>query len=615
MFNSKLSRRQLLKAGASSAVLALVGSGDGSGASASDREITSAAIHPAIGIARIGNSTSGYYIGPELPGTVPRARGGFKDASGAIKRQAARFRIYGLDRNRRVVRELTSEEAEITWRAHLTNAKAAWYDFNTALDIPEAQPTKRRNAIYAGAARDALIIDPGVRAISGRRRGPVVFDRGSFFGIEAPLGELRTDDSGRLLVLGGSGQSFSPFGARLTTFANNEGWCDDASDGPVTATVRLGRRMLPVTPAWVIVGPPNYGPALATGYRTLYDVMTQTMIDLGLLSPPKRVSFLSDIYPLFDRLSQLQWVNHGMLDRYGWQSPEDFLDPGLVARLANPSPENEPFRRGLFDRFRNPDYATMQPDALPPLYGDAVAIPANSPRDWLAVTAVQYANLARWADGDFVNDLASADPSGERFEDLPIEAQPMALDRAALEACLGDAFHPGCEATWPMRIGWMYSGLFRLRHREEPEPDYGDVLTPEQALARNGPLDGCVPGSITRWLAVPWQTDSASCRSGYEPQIDPYLPTFWAARVPNHVLTQQSYETVRDLSLPLAVRQQAFNTRAAFFRDIDQPTNEQTLERMVENWFRLGLVEERPGPGDDAFPRAMRVESESGFPE
>ena len=615
MFHSKLSRRQLLKAGASSAVLALVSPGSGSGASASDAEITSAAIHPAIGIARIGNSTSDYYLGPELPGTVPLAPDGFKDACGALKRQAARFRLYGLDRNGRVVRELTAEEAEITWRVHLTNAKAAWYDFHTALDIPEAQPTTRRNATYVGAERAALVIDPGVRAISGRCRGPVVFDGGRFLGLEAPLGELRTDEAGRLLVLGGGGQSFSPFGARLTTFANNDGWCDDTSDGPVTASVRLGRRWLPVAPAWVIIGPPNYGPALATGYRTLYDVMTQTMIDLGRLSPPTRVSFLSDIYPLFDRLSQLQWVNQGMLERYGWQSPEDFLDPALVARLADSSPENEPLRRGLFDRFRHPDYATMQPDAWPPLYGDAVALPANSPRDWLAVTAVQYAQLARWADGDFGNDLASADLSAERLEDLPLQAQPLALDRAALEACLGDAFHPGCETTWPMRIGSMYSGLFRLRHRQEPEPDYGDVLTPEQARAANGPLDGCVPGSVTRWLAVPWQTDTASCRSGYEPQIDPYLPTFWAARVPNHVFTRESYEIVLDRSLPLVVRQQAFHTRAAFFRDIDHPTTEQTLASMVENWFRLGLVEERPGPGDDAFPTAMRVETERGFPE
>lgn len=615
MSDKKLSRRQLLKGGASSAVLALVGSGRGSAASACGAEITSAAIHPAIGIARVGNSTSGYYLGPEVPGTVPIAEDGFKDASGAIKRQAARFRIYGLDRNRRVVRELSADDADISWRVHLTNAKAAWYDFNTALDIPEAQPAPRRNTTYTGAARAALIIDPGARAVSGRCSGPVVFDRGTFLGIEAPLGELRTDDSGRLLVLGGSGHSFSPLGAPLTTFANNDGWCDDTSDGPVTATVRFGKRMLPVTPAWVVIGPPNYGPALATGYRTLYDVMTQTMIDLGLLSPPAMVSFLSDIYPLFDRLSQLQWVNHGMLERYGWQSPEDFLDPAVVARLADPCPENEPFRRALFDRFRNPDYVMMQPDALPPLYGDAVAIPANSPRDWLAVTAVQYANLARWADGDFVNDLETASSCPERLEDLPIEVHPMALDRAALEACLGDAFHPGCEATWPMRIGSMYSGLYRLRHRDRPEPDYGDVLTPEQALALDGPLDGCVPGSVTRWLAVPWQTDTASCRSGYEPKIDPYLPTFWAARVPNHVLTQESYQTVLDLSLPVAVRQQAFNSRAAFFRDIDRQTKEETLANMVENWFRLGLVEERPGPGDNAFPKAMRVETCTGFPE
>ncbi len=145
-----------------------------------------------------------------------------------------------------------------------------------------------------------------------------------------------------------------------------------------------------------------------------------------------------------------------------------------MAQLADARPENESFRRALFERFRNPDYATMRPDALPPIYGDAVALPANSPRDWLAITSVQYANLARWASGDFVNDLATADASPDCLEHLPIEAQPIALDRAALEACLGDAFHPGCEATWPMRVESMYSGLFRLRHRKTPEPDYGD---------------------------------------------------------------------------------------------------------------------------------------------
>lgn len=614
MFDPKLSRRQLLKAGATSAVLALVGCGDDD-SSAADDEIVSAAIHPAIGIARIGNSATGYYLGPEIPGTVPIAAGGFKDMSGAIKRQAARFRIFGKNRKGRVVRELTLDDAEIRWQAHLVNGKAGWYDFDTALDIPEAEPAPRRNITYVGDARGGLVIDPGPREISGRDGSPVLFDGGEFLGTEAPLGELRTDDAGRLLVLGGSGTSFSPTGARLTTFANNDGWCDDASDGPVTATVRLGGRELPVEPAWVVVGPPNYAPSMATDFRTLYDVIRQTMIDMGLLSAPSTVSFLSDIYPLFDRLAQLQWVNQGMLQRYGWQSPDDFLDPAVVARLADSSAANEPYRRAMFDRFRNPDYATFQPEAIPPIYGDAVAIPANSPRNWLAVTDFQYDALARWADGDFVDDLDSGGSAAEVLEDLPIEARPAALDRAALEACLGDAFHPGCEATWPMRNERMYADLFRLKHRAEPEPDYGEVLTPAAALAPNGPLDGCRPGSVSRWMAVPWQTDTASCRSGYEPQIDPYLPTFWAARVPNHVLTQQSYEIVLDTTQPLEVRQAAFETRAQFFRNIDGANNGETLSNMVANWYRLGLVEERPGPDDPNFPAAMKVESDSGFPD
>ena len=174
------------------------------------------------------------------------------------------------------------------------------------------------------------------------------------------LGELRTDEQGRLIVLGGRGRSFSPKGVALTTFANNDGWTDDTSDGPVTARVRLGGVELPVDPAWVVVAPPNYGPALATDVGTLYDVIYQTMLDLGWVTPPAQVSFLADIFPFFDRLADLQWVNQGVLDRYGWDSPEQFMSPEYLARLADPSPANAAFRQALFARFRNPDYATLE---------------------------------------------------------------------------------------------------------------------------------------------------------------------------------------------------------------------------------------------------------------
>jgi hypothetical protein len=611
-----LTRRELLKAGASSALLAMAGCGDR--ALGSDGRIVRAAIHPAIGIARVGNSPDEFYFGPEIPGGLPIAPEGYKDASGAMKRQAARFRVFGLDAAGRVVRELTAEEADITWTVHLANKKASWYQFATALDIPEAEPTPLRNEIYQGAERDGLVIDPGPRSVSGRDAGAVPFDTGRFLGVSVYLGELRTDERGRLLVLGGRGRSFSPDGLALTTFANNDGWTDDTSDGPVTAQVRLGGAELPVEPAWVVVAPPNYGPALATDFGTLYDVVYQTMLDLGWVTAPAQVSFLRDVFPLFDRLADLQWVNQGILNRYGWDSPEQFLSPEMLARLADPSPENAPFREAIFARFRNPDYATLESgvDLLPPLYGDAITLPPVSPRSYLAVLPFHYAALERWAAGDFAGGVdAGMIPS--ELEDLPVEARGAALDRAALEACLGDAFHPGCEATWPMRVASMYAAPFRLLHRAGPEPAYGAVLTPAVALSAGGPLAGCAPGDVTRWMAVPWQTDTASCRSGYQygdTPVDPYLPTFWAARVPNHVMPERSYERVLDVSLPLEERRAAFFTRLQFFRNIDRPETSDTLQQMVDHWFRLGVVTEQPGPGDPAFPPIFKVETDNEFP-
>lgn len=42
--------------------------------------------HPRVGIARVGNSPDEFFIGPEVPGEVPRPEGGFKDGAGRIKR-------------------------------------------------------------------------------------------------------------------------------------------------------------------------------------------------------------------------------------------------------------------------------------------------------------------------------------------------------------------------------------------------------------------------------------------------------------------------------------------------------------------------------------------------
>ena len=114
-----------------------------------DARIVRAAIHPAIGVARIGNSKDAYYIGPEVTDPGPTTYGGNRDSSGAILRQAARFRIYGYNAAGEIVGEIDANDAniDIEWRVHVANRKAAWYQFDRALDIPEAEglTTTRRN--------------------------------------------------------------------------------------------------------------------------------------------------------------------------------------------------------------------------------------------------------------------------------------------------------------------------------------------------------------------------------------------------------------------------------------------------------------------------------------
>src|SRR5487761_314389 len=131
-----------------------------------ERTIVRAAIYPAIGIARVGNSASEYFLAPEVTDPLPEPPGFYRDPTGALKRQAVRFRIYGLDAAGIPVAELTADNAEILWTVHRANKKSAWHQFQIALDIPEADsapPSWLRNMTIADRA--SLIIDPGPRHV------------------------------------------------------------------------------------------------------------------------------------------------------------------------------------------------------------------------------------------------------------------------------------------------------------------------------------------------------------------------------------------------------------------------------------------------------------------
>src|SRR5262245_28408662 len=345
-----------------------------------DLTITRAAIHPAIGIARVGNSREfdGYFIGPEVVGAPTLGAGDYKDRTGALKRQVARFRIYGFNAAGEVVAELTADNAQIEWTAHLANKKAAWYEFHLALDIPSASdpatPASRwRNASVVGADRGKLVIDPGPRSISGRSMhgAEFQFDGGTFFQLPVPLGELRTDAAGRLLVFGGHGLSQSRVGALPTTFANNNDWHDDVSDGPVDAKVTVNGNDIPVEGAWIAVAPPNYAPALKTT-RTMYDLLLDRMVAWGFVRPPAQVSFQQHIRPIFERLTGLQWVNHGFASWFGTGAPFDAV--AILPRLADTSPSNREFRERIYAQFRNSNRTSpnLGKQLWPQFYGDAL---------------------------------------------------------------------------------------------------------------------------------------------------------------------------------------------------------------------------------------------------
>lgn len=567
--------------------------------------IVSVAIHPGVGIARVGNSRDAFYIGPEVPGALPPHGTRFRDAEGAVARQAARFRVYGYDSEGKVVGELTTGDATTDWRVHLANQKAAWYRFGRALDIPEGTTQGRRNHTVKGAARARLVLDAGPHSTAA---GTPVALHATARGVRLLLGELLTDDQGRLIVLPGKGVAKAWTGGPVTTFANNDGWLDDVADGPVTASVTIGDRTLDATPSWVVTTPPNFAPGLATGWRTMFDLCEDAWVTAGLMKRGHAVSFQRHIRPLFVRLAELQWVNAGILRDYGWKSPQDLSDPDLLARLADPSIENRPFRRHWAGRFRDLDSGVREPHKLPPILGDAAGYPIFSTRHWIGPTPLQLHRLEAWAEGRFTPDGITEPPVADSVDDLPLQKRPASLDRAALEACLGEAFDPGCELPWTMGNAMMWDAPYRLKVRRKPEPDFGPTLTRTEALSAHGPLAGNVPGSITRWLALPWMVDTVDCLSGYQPSVDRYLDTFWPARVPNQVLTQADYAIVMDESAQLTRRRAAFKRRKSWLRTMITNDRLATLNRMVTRWPRLGFVVAKPGPSDGKFPETFAVE-------
>lgn len=411
--------------------------------------IVSIKIHPAIGIARVGNSPAEFFVGPEITLDHKVPTGGYKDAACRVKRQGARFRLFGYDQNGNVVQELTSADANITWTVQLTNKKAA----------------TNRNSGVTGADRAGLVIDPGSRTLNGPTQ-VAKFDTGTFklpgqSPVNVPLGEIRTDSDGRLLVLGGFGTSKSPTGRNLGDFLNNDEWFDDISDGPVTATVQLRSdgSAPPVTGAWIISAPPKFAPGIDS-VVTLYDRLFDLAIGQGWLQAPAMPSYARDIYKILNRATQVAAVNQSGAGHHGFTHP--------VIDQAG--------RTAIYNKLKGSG------GNMPDLSGG------------VRLTDTQQSMMTAWKNGNFINDWAG----------LPVPSNtvsPADMDRAALEACVGAAFFPGIEAggiaATPIMDASLYLEPFRLDHTKVHA------------------------GDMSANMACPWQGDFNACGEKWWPAPRP----------------------------------------------------------------------------------------------
>jgi hypothetical protein len=582
-------------------------------------------IHPAIGVARLGDATSGFFIGPEVPGRPAEgdaAMGGvvppFKDSS-AIKRQAARFRIWqyaddGKGKYKPVEeKSLASKDVEwIVWTVHLANKKAAFFQFKGLVGDPVFGPAgathPRRNAAVTNPK--ALWLDPGLRKISGKNKkqpiskGTAPSGSSEFWPITPPspaineLGELRTDDAGRLVVLGGRGHMSAVGSAAITNYANNDGWFDDVSDGPVNAQIKIKGVSKPFAAvgSWCLCAPPSFGlyaRNTVSLWDTLLDVAARELVlptneavydgawaflrDLNaeLKTKPWGYVALSTFVPVFER--DIWPTLQAALDAVSLFGPAQHVHSTLgsggvaamYAQLASPLPASSSLRQTIF-RFLHrpgvPGNGVSTGSAMPKLLGDdPYSTASTATRLRLTVTPTQYAMLERWANGKFVA-LSTAPPALP-----PATITPEGLDRAQLEACVGGAFFPGIECGWQIRHPKLYAEPFRINQSATTQytGDTGSVSA----------------GHFSRQMALPWAADFLQCR---REDHDGTAWGWWPVPRPNDVYATQALALAA--SSGAAMVPWARSTASGVPQNWPSGQPEPNYSEMFANWTKFGFV-------------------------
>ncbi|AMO55025.1 hypothetical protein GZ77_00255 [Endozoicomonas montiporae] len=487
-----------------------------------------------------------------------------RDKDGFLKKQAARFRIYAYD----IEGEATypgGDGIEVTigtklpdgrvvsdliWTSHLANKKAAVYNvvnnkgieaYNQA--VPQMRNPETHGDIDSAYRLNRLMIDAGPRTISALSGEHAKFDDNTIptcpghketikelldYPVRFPadyndelfepngpintLGEMFTDDKGRLLMLSSSGNAvgqYDEYGVpiQMTGDLNNVGWFDSAADGPVSVRVRFeDGSSEEAFGAWVVCGDPAYAPQIRNVVSVWDDVYNLFVRKLDLqpelydrqsdqYSPDYRPSFSQDIKPVFTASALQKWTAN---------LPEMALRAHAAVDAINEHDNPNETIMAALNFLRNPFKEETNIGA--PLMPLSLGAAGTS---FLTVTKTQYFLLEQWSKHLYQkNDGIKLGP-GEF------------LDMASLSNCLGGRYVPGIEVSYTVTCADIYmqdwkktgSGPFRIKHF----PLKYKNLNKEIPFLKSGwiPLhnqtDGLEPGDVSKFMAIPWQTDYNSC--------------------------------------------------------------------------------------------------------
>ncbi|EGM78558.1 hypothetical protein Rhein_1334 [Rheinheimera sp. A13L] len=574
-------------------------------------------IHPSVGVARLGNSPEQFYLAPEKTGQLPFEADPFgnqgepvhqfKDYAGRVRRQGQAFKLLSEDGT-----ELTLDNPNvqsIQWTVHLANKKAAWYQYSelqgNLLYGPQnsyqQQKVPFRNPDQTTEQdRQKLIIDPGPRSLSGRRQS-IGFDKDNApqgYPVSYPpstvtygtaittLGDLLTDDLGRLIVLGGYGNAGGD--EPLTSYGGSNTWHDDISDGPVYCTVTYQDGSSEQLSAWVVVGSPDFAPEIvniSTLSDTMFDVgvrfynLVPEIYSNGQFNPDFWANYQRDIEPLVERLSRYQWVANVQAMSAFNSRQFDYADN---------SDANKANRQQYFSYFRGlnkeGDPSADQPqqvlfkDNFPmlPLNSGSNSVSNELIMKFLALNETQQFLLSQWAEGRF----------DSHHEAAPYPVNP--LDQGSVGNCVGLPMCPGIEVTWSMQNPAVYAAPYRIADEKGPNGYNSTGLTPSRDECEGG---GCQPGDLTKRMACPWQADFFQCtvqpvnftvpevnKANGAPLPPTYYAYWWPPQSPWDVLTGET--TVEGQAASHLPAGQQMN----YARGIN------SFVQMVEHWSALAFI-------------------------